>query len=331
MKPLHNHLIVGWAAAVLALGAFAEARAQAAASYPTKPIRLIVPFAPGGPNDTLARIVGQKLNELWGHPVVIENRGGAGGTIGVDAGAKSPADGYTLVMGGSSNLAVAPGLYAKLPYDPLRDLMPIVNVAVVPYVLAINPRVPAKNVRELVAIAKSKQGLLSYGSSGTGAMSHLAAELFRAAVGAEIVHVPYKGTAPAVTDVISGQIDMMFADLAPVAPHEKAGKLRLLAAAGSKRSAAVPQLPTMAEAGVKGYAVDAWFGIVAPAGVPKDIVAKLNTAIVNALKAPDVRQRFDQLGYEAIGDTSEQFGATIKTDIEKFGRVIRSAGIKAEL
>lgn len=299
--------------------------------YPSKPIKIIVPFAPGGPNDILGRIVGQKLNELWGHPVVIENRGGAGGTIGVDAGAKSPADGYTLVVGGSSNLAVAPGLYSKLPYDPLRDLMPVTNLAIVPYVLAVNPRVPAQSVRELVLIAKSKRQLLSYGSSGVGSMSHLAAELFKAATGADIVHVPYKGTAPSLTDVIAGQIDMMFADLAAVAPHEQAGKLRLLAAAGSKRSAAVPQLPTMAQAGVKGYAVDTWFGVVAPAGVPKDIITKLNTAIVSGLRTPEVKQRFDQLGYEAIGDTPEQFGATIKSDIDKFRRVIKSAGIKAEL
>lgn len=314
----------------IALGASAEAVAQAA-SYPSRAIRIIVPFAPGGPNDILGRIVGQKLNELWGQPAVIENRGGAGGTIGVGAGAKSPADGYTIVMGGSSNLAVAPALYAKLSYDPLRDLTPITIVAVVPYVLAVNPHVPAKTVKALIAIARSKKGLLSYGSSGTGAMSHLAAELFKAASATEVVHVPYKGTSPAVTDMIAGQIDMMFADLAAVAPHEKTGKLRLLAVAGSKRSAAAPHLPTMAEAGVKDYAVDTWFGMVAPAGTPTDIVTKLNTAIVNALKASDVKQRFDQLGYEAVGNTPEQFGATIKTDIENFARVIKSAGIKAAL
>ncbi len=330
MKLQFDQLSICAAAFVLAAGSASDAAAQAA-PYPSKPIKIIVPFAPGGPNDILARIVGQKLNELWGHPAIVENRGGAGGTIGVEAGAKSPADGYTIVMGGSSNLAVAPGLYAKLPYDPLRDLTPIVNVAIVPYVLAVNPHVPARSVKELVAIARSKKGLLSYGSSGTGSMSHLAAELFRAASGADLVHVPYKGTAPAVTDVIAGQIDMMLADLAAVAPHEKAGKLRLLAAAGSKRTPAAPQLPTMEEAGVKGYAVDAWFGIVAPAGVSKDIVAKLNAAVVNGLKSPEVKQRFDQLGYEAIGNTPEQFGVTIRTDIDKFARVIKSAGIKAEL
>ncbi len=329
----YRDLLFSALASVLALGVgmAGKAAAQAAANYPAKPLRIIVPFAPGGPNDILGRIVGQKLNELWGQPALIENRGGAGGTIGVDAAAKSPADGYTIVMGGSSNLAVAPGLYARLPYDPLRDLTPVANVAFVPYVLAINPHVPAKTVKELIVVAKSKKGLLSYGSSGTGAMSHLAAELLKAASGADIVHVPYKGTAPAVTDVIAGQIDMMLADYAAVAPHARVGKLRLLAVAGSKRSAAAPELPTVAEAGVKGYAVDAWFGIVAPAGVPKDIIAKLNAAVVNALKSPDVKQRFHDLGYEAIGDTPEHFAETIKTDIDKFGRVIRSAGIKAEL
>ncbi len=311
--------------------AFASFSGLAQQAYPSKPVRLIIPFPPGGSNDVVGRMFAQQLNERLGQSVVIENRGGAGGTIGVDAAAKSAPDGYTIVMGGSSNLAVAPGLYSRLPYDPLRDLTPITNVAIVPYVLAVNPHVPAKSVKELVVIARSKKGLLSYGSSGTGAMSHLAAELFRAASGADIVHVPYKGTAPSVTDMIAGQIDMMFADLAAVAQHAKAGKLRLLATAGSRRSNAAPQLPTMAEAGVKGYAVDTWFGIVTPIATPKDIVAKLNTAIVNALKAPDVKQRFDELGYEAIGDTPEQFGATIKSDIEKFSRLIKNAGIKAEL
>ena len=289
-----------------------------------------MPFAPSGPNDIIARLVGQKLNELWGHPTVIENRGGAGGTIGVELAAKAPADGYTLVMGGSSSLAVAPGLYPKLAYDPLRDLTAISNVAFVPYAVAVNPHVPAKNVRELIAASKTLKGGLTFGSSGSGSMSHLAAELLKASSGANLLHVPYKGTAPSVTDVMAGQIDMMIADYAALAPFEKIGKLRLLAVAGSRRAAVAPQLPTIAESGVKGYAVDAWFGIVAPAGVPKDIVAKLNTAIVNGVKSADVRARFGELGYEAIGDTPDQFTATIKTDIEKFGRVIKAAGIKAD-
>ena len=320
-------LLVGVAA--LAVGVTSSAIAQTAANFPGKPIRIVVPFAPGGPNDILARIIGQKWTEAWGHPTVIENRGGAGGTIGVEFGAKAPPDGYTAIMGGMSNLAVAVGMYPKLGYDP-HELTAITNVAIVPYVLAVNPHVPAKNIKELIAVAKSKKSLLSYGSSGTGAISHLAAELFKSMTATDIVHVPYKGTAPAVTDVIAGQIDMMLADYAAVAPHAKAGKLRLLAVAGSKRSVAAPDLPTIAEAGVRGYGVDAWFGLVAPAGVAKDIVAKINGATVNALKSADVKQRFGELGYEPIGDTSEQFAATIKSDIDKYVRVIRSAGIKSE-
>jgi tripartite-type tricarboxylate transporter receptor subunit TctC len=316
-------------AVVATLIAAGDAKAQSAANYPVKPIKLVVPFAPAGPNDIIARIVGQKWGEAWGHPTVIENRGGAGGTIGVEYASKAPADGYTLVMGGASNLAIAVGMYAKLGYDP-RELTPLTNVAFVPYVLAVNPHVPAKNVVELIAVAKAKKTLLSYGSSGTGAISHLAAELFKSMSGTDIVHVPYKGTAPAITDVIAGQIDMMLADHAAIAPHAKAGKLRMLAVAGGKRSSVEPSLPTIGESGVKGYAVDAWFGIVAPAGVPKDIVAKLNVATVNALKSSDVKQRFGELGYEPIGDTPEQFGATIKSDIEKYVRVIHKAGIKPE-
>jgi tripartite-type tricarboxylate transporter receptor subunit TctC len=316
-------------AATLALGAACNAAAQTAATFPAKPIKIVVPFAPAGPNDIIARIVGQKWTELWSHPTVIENRGGAGGTIGVEYGSKAPPDGYTVIMVGMSNMAVAVGIYPKLGYDP-RELTPLTNVATVPYVLAINPRVPAKNVAELIVVAKSKKGRLSYGSSGTGAVSQLAAELFKSMTATDIVHVPYKGTAPAVTDVIAGQIDMMLADYATVAPHAKAEKLRLLAVAGAKRSAAAPELPTIAESGVNGYAVDAWFGLVAPAGVPKDVAAKLSAATIGALKAPDVKQRFSELGYEVIGDTPEQFSATIRSDIDKYVRLIRKIGINAE-
>ena len=317
------------AGAVILTGAGGAANAQTAASFPVKPVKLVVPFAPGGPNDILARIVGQKWNEAWGHPAIIENRGGAGGTIGVEYGSKAPPDGYTIIMGGMSNLAVAVGLYPKLGYDP-HELAPITNIAIVPYVLAVNPRVPAKNVAELIAVAKSKKSLLSYGSSGTGAVSHLAAELFKSMSGINLVHVPYKGTVPAITDVIAGQIDMMFADYAAIAPHAKVGKLRMLAVAGGKRSGTAPELPTIGESGVKGYAVDAWFGLVAPPGVSKDIVARINTVTVNALKSADVKQRFGELGYEPIGDTPEQFGATIRNDIDKYVRIVRQAGIKAE-
>ena len=329
MRP-HDRRLVALLALFVAVP-FSSALAQTAANYPSRQIRIICPYAPGGPTDLLARIIGQKLGELWGKPVVVENRAGLGGTLGIDAGVKSPADGYTIVIGGLSNLSLAPHLYAKLPYDPLRDLAPIASVAVTPYVLAVNPRVPARSVEELIKIARSKRDALNYGSSGAGSMSHLATEMFKAAVGADIVHVPYKGAVPAVTAIISGEIDMLFVDLLVGKPNAEAGKLRLLATTSGRRAAALPQLPTMAEAGVKDVVVEGRFGFVAPAGTPKDIVAKLNAGIISSLKMPDVIQRFNDLGYEALGDTPEKFAETLKSDYEHYGRVLRKAGIKAEL
>ena len=315
------------AAAMLALGGSAWAQE----AWPGKPVRMIVPFAPGGPNDFLGRLVAQKVTEQVGQSVVVENRGGAGGTVGLDAAAKSAADGYTLAMGGTSNMAIAPSLYKRLPYDPARDFAAIVNVAHVPYALAVNPTVPARTVKELVALAARKPGNLSYGSSGTGSVSSLAAELLNAMSKVRIVHIPYKGTAPALTDVVAGQIDMMFADLAAINPHARAGKLRVLAVTGGKRLASAPNLPTVAESGLSGYDVSPWFGVVAPAGIPRDAVVKLNGIVAAALKSPDMLQRLNNVGYEPIGGTPEQFAATIKSDIVKYGKVIRSAGIKAEL
>jgi tripartite-type tricarboxylate transporter receptor subunit TctC len=305
--------------------------AGVAQQYPVKPIRLIVPFAPGGPNDILGRLVGQKITEQLGQTVVVENRGGAGGTIGLDAAAKSPGDGYTLAMGGSSNMTVAPALYAKLPYESPRDFTPIINVAHVPYAIGVNPTVPAKNVKELIAIAKRKADYLSYGSSGTGSMSSLSAELFKSLSGTRIVHVPYKGTAPALTDVVSGQIDMMFADLSLIQNLAKGGRLRLVAVTGSKRLASAPGVPTIAESGLKGYLIEPWFGVVGPAGVPAAIVARLNGVITSGLKSADVTQRLDALGYEAIGGTAGQFAATIRADIPRYAEIVKTAGIKAEL
>lgn len=316
---------------LLAFGVGPCAMAQAIRSdYPARLINMIVPFPPGGPTDVLGRIVAQKLTEQWSQSVVVENRPGAGGTIGITAATKAPADGYTIVMGGSSNLAVAPSLYAKLPYDPLRDLTPVANVASGPYVLAVHSNVPARSVGELVKLAKSKKGLLTYGSAGKGSNSNLAGELLRSTADIDILQVPYKGAGLLVTAVLVGEIDIIFADFSALAPSAKAGKLRLLAAIGSKRLAAAPQLPTMAEAGIQGYAIDVWFGIMAPAGAPEDRVAKLNSAIVNGLNAPDVRERFRKLGYEAIGGTPEEFGATIRADIDKFKRIVRSANISVE-
>lgn len=318
------------AVVALSIPAAADVLAQSVI-YPVKTVRLIVPFAPGGPNDILGRLVGQKLTEQWGQTVVIENRGGAGGTIGLEAAAKSPGDGYTLAMGGSSNMAVAPSLYRKLPYDPIKDFTPIALVAHVPYALGINPVVPAKNVRELIAIARKKAGYLSYGSSGAGSMSNLAAELLKAMSGADILHVPYKGTAPALTGVISGQIDMMFADLALVKRYADDGKMRTLAVTGSRRSPTVPNVPTIAESGLKGYVIEPWFGLVGPAGVARDIVARINRGVNASLKAPDVLQRLNSLGYDPIGGTADEFAKTIREDIAKYAGVVKKAGISGSL
>ncbi len=302
----------------------------AAQNYPAKPLRMVVPFAPGGPNDILGRLVGQKLTEAWGQPVVVENRGGAGGTVGLEAASRMPGDGYAIAMGGSSNLALAPSLYAKLPYDPLKDFTPIINVAVVPYALAVNPTVPAKNIRELIGVAGRKAGYLSYGSSGVGSMSSLAAEMLKSMSKTEIVHIPYKGTAPALTDVVSGHIDMMLADLAVIKPHADNGRLRVIGVTGLKRSVAAPDVPTIAESGLPGYELSPWFGVVAPAGVPREIVSRLNGAIGASLKATDVVQRLASLGYEPLGGSAEQFAAAIRSDTAKFANIVRTAGIKPQ-
>ncbi len=322
------------AAACLIWGALAVSHptmVRAQGVYPTKPIRLIVPFAPAGPNDILGRLVGQKITEQLGQAVVVENRGGAGGTIGLDVAAKAPGDGYTLSMGGSSNMTVAPALYAKLPYDPVKDFTPVINVAHVPYAVGVNPTVPAKSAKELIALARRKAGYLSYASSGTGSMSSLCAELFNSLSGARILHVSYKGTAPALSDVVSGQVDMMFADLSLIQGLAKGGRLRLIAVTGSKRLVSAPGIPTIAESGLAGYQIEPWFGVVGPAGVPAAIVSRLNGVIAAGLKSADVNQRLDALGYEAIGGTAEQFVATIKADIPRYAKIVKTAGIKAEL
>lgn len=323
MKP--NMLLTTLAVALVFAGA------AGAQTFPSKPLRMVVPFSPGGPNDILGRLISQKLTETWGQNVIVENRGGAGGTVGLEAASRLPGDGYALAMGGSSNLAVAPSLYAKLPYDPVKDFSPIINVAIVPYALAVNPTVPAKNVRELLVVASRKPGYLSYGSSGLGSMSSLAAEMLKSISKTNIVHVPYKGTAPALTDVVSGQIDMMLADLAVIKPHADAGKLRVLGVTGARRSSASREIPTIAESGLPGYELSPWFGVVAPAGVPKDVVAKLNAAIGASLKSADVVQRLGGLGYEPLGGSAEQFAATIRNDIVKYAKIVKDAGIQPNL
>jgi len=308
----------------------AGAEAQSTANFPTKPIRLMIGFAPGGPSDILGRVVAPKLSEILGQTVVIENRGGAGGTIGMEMTAKSAPDGYNLNLGSSGNMIMAPHLYPKIGYNMQKDIAPVGQMALTAYVIAVNPSVPVKTVAQLVKLANSKKNLMSYGSSGSGATSHITAELFRLAIGAEMVHVPYKGTGPSLTAVVSGEIDMMFADLIPALPHAQNGRLRLLATLGSKRPAAALDLPTANEAGVQMAPVVGRYGVVAPAGTPREIITKLNNAIVAVLKLPDMQQRVSQIGFEVYTDTPEQFAAVLKSENDVYGPVIKKAGIKVD-
>jgi len=300
-----------------------------APGYPAKPIRLIVPFAPGGGTDITARAIAQKLTELWGETVVADNRPGANGTIGVDIAVKSAPDGYTLTMISSSH-SVNVSLYKKLPYDLVKDLAPITQATTQPYALVVHPSVPAKTVKELIALAKARPGTLNYGSSGTGGLSHLSGALFASLAHINITHVPYKGGAPAMIDVIAGQIQMLFSTILQSHAHIKAGRLRALAVTTAKRSAGAPELPTMQEAGVPGYEVAGWYGVLAPAKTPQPIIEKLNREIVRILHTPEMSERLAADGSEAVGSTPQQFGAHIRSEIAKWKKVVAEAGIKAE-
>jgi tripartite-type tricarboxylate transporter receptor subunit TctC len=304
--------------------------ADAPAAFPSKPVRLIVPFPPGGSTDILARAVGQKLSESWGQPVVIDNRPGAGGIIGMELGAKSAPDGYTLVMGHVGTLAANPALYKSLPYDPLRDFAPITLIAMVPNVLVVGPAVSSRTVAELVALAKSKPGALDYGSGGNGSAAHLATEYFKLKAGLDLQHIPYKGTAPALADLLGGQIALMITGLPPVLPHVKSGKLRILGVASARRLKQFPENPTIAESGVPDYEATQWYGILAPAQTPKDVVARMNRDIVKTLKEPTVTEKLASEGADPVGNSPEQFASFIKSEIDLWGRVIRATGARAD-
>ena len=305
------------------------ASATFAQPYPAKPIRLVVTFATGGGTDLAARTVAPKISEALGQSIVIENRAGANGAVGAEAVAKAPADGYTLMVGAAGTLAVAPHL-AKLPFDTFRDFAPISLLATSPFVVTVNPSVKAESIRELVALARANPGRLSFGSSGTGGAPQLATELFKSMAGIDMLHVPYKGLGPAITDLLGGQIQLIFADVGLVTAHLKAGKLRGLAVSGSSRSAALPDLPTVAEAGVPGYAAGTWYGLFAPAGTPPAIVSRLSEETRKALAHPDVRASLAAQGVDPAGNTPEQFAAFVREEHAKWGKVIRDAGIKAE-
>ena len=290
----------------------------------------MVPFAAGGATDVLARLVGERLTATLGQQVVVDNRPGAGGNIGSDVVARAEPDGYTILMGAVGTHAINPSLYPKMPYDPVKDFAPVTLVASVPNVLVVNPEVPANSVQELIDLAKAKPGELNFASSGNGTSIHLSGELFKAMTGTDIVHVPYKGSGPAVTDLLGGQVQMMFDNMPSSLPHVKAGKLRALGVTSAKRSPALPEVPTIAEAGVPGYDATSWFGILAPAGTPEPVVTRLQGAIVQALGEPEMRQRMADLGAEPVGDTPAEFGQFIAAEIAKWAKVVNDAGVKLE-
>ena len=316
-------------ALLLAAAALAVSTAHGQA-FPSKPLRLIVPFPPGGSADILGRGIAQKLGDGLGQAVVVENRPGAGTAIGAEALARSPADGYTLMIGTVSSHAINPALNPKLPFDPVRDFTPISLVASIPFAMLVHPSVPAKNVAEFIAYARARPGKLDYSSAGSGTSNHLAGELFEAMTGTHLVHIPYRGSAPALQDLIAGRVALMFDLVLTAAPQVKSGAVRGLAVTGAQRSAVLPDLPTVAEAGVPGYEVSAWFGIFAPAGVPKPVVDRLNAEIVKAMAAPDLRQRLVSQGAEPVTNSPEQFATYLKAEIAKWAKVVKDAGVQPE-
>jgi tripartite-type tricarboxylate transporter receptor subunit TctC len=318
---------------LLAIAALATAPAWADPTYPNKPIRIIVPFTPGGSPDVLARTIGQKITESTGSPVVIENVPGAGGTIGADRVAKATADGYTLLMGHVGTLAVAPAVYPNLPYDPIKSFAPVAWVAKVPNVLAVHPSMPANNVAELVKYLKANPGKVNYGSGGNGSAAHLAMEYFKLSTQTFVVHVPYRGTAPSVTDAVAGQIQMVFTGAPALVPMVKAGKLRAIAVSSPKRLDLLPDVPTLAESGVKGlegFEADQWYGLVAPAGTPAAVVQKLNQVVNNNLATPEMVTRLKSEGATATPASPDAFGQLIQREIKRWRPVVLNAKITAD-
>ena len=302
--------------------------AAGAADYPSKPIRWISPWPPGGANDVFSRDIGRKISDAFGQPVIVDNRPGAAGTIGSDVAAKAPADGYTLVMGSSPTHAIAPSLYPQLPYDPVRDFTAVTLVGTVPNVLVVHPSVAAKNVKELIALAKASPGQLNFASAGNGTSQHLSGELFKTLAGVNMVHVPYKGTAPAMVDLIAGQVQLAFDNVTTIVPHIQAGKLRALAVTPARRTAILPDVPTVAEAGVPGYEASVWFGVFAPAGTPQPVIARLHAEILKALNTADLRARMVAMGTDISGMGPAEFQAFVRKEVPKWADVVRKANVK---
>jgi len=314
-------LLPGWATL--------SAAAQPASDYPNKSLRMIVPFAPGGSNDIMARLIAQKFNESMGQPVVVDNRGGASGIIGTDLAAKSPPDGYTLLVM-SLTFTVNPSLFRKLPYDTLKDLIPVTLIGSAPLMLVVHPSVPAKSLKEFIAHVQANPGKLNFGSGGPGTTPHLAGEMLKTMAKLQLTHVPYKGGGPALADLMGGQIQLMLENIPSTLPFVKAGKLRALALSGLKRSSLVPDLPTLDEAGLKGYELVGWNGLFVPAGTPRPIITRLHAETQKALAAPDTQKRLAVMGADGVGNSPDEFGAFVKAEVTKWARIVRDSGMKVE-
>ena len=300
-----------------------------AQSYPARPVRIIVPFPPGGATDVMARVVAQKLNESWPQQAVVENKPGASGTLGSDLVAKSAPDGYTLLLQGTQH-SINLSLYKQLPYDTLRDFAPVAYIAAAPFLLVVHPSVPANSVAELIAYIKARPGGANYGSSGVGGAAHLAGEIFKTSAGVQLTHIPYKGAAPAMADLLGGQVPMVFDPIPTSLTQVRSGRIKALAITSARRSALMPELPTVAESGLPGFDVAAWFGLYAPAATPKDIVAKLNADVNRVLQLPEVKEKFAALGAESLPMTPDQFALHLRAEIARFARAIRESGATAE-
>lgn len=312
---------------ILALAVAAPSVSQ---QYPARPVRFVVPFAPGGSVDTLARTIGPKLADTLGQQVVVDNRPGGNGDIGMLIVAKAPADGYTLLLGYIANLAIAPSLYAKLPFDPQKDYAPITQIATSPNVLTAHPSVPARNLQELIALAKAKPGAVNFASTGVASVGHLTGELLNSLAGMKMTHVPYKGGGQAIIDLVGGHVQVMFSGFSAAMPHVKSGRIRPLAVTGAARSPALAEVPTIAEQGFPGVEATAWYGMLAPTGTPKGVITRVHGEVVKILKLPDVTQRLGGLGFEIAGTTPEQFGAYIRSETKKWEKVVKASGAKAD-
>lgn len=328
---MFQRFLRGVAALALAAGAAAAmAQPAAAQAYPTQPVRLVVPYPAGGPTDVLGRVIAQKLTASLGQPVVVDNRPGASGNLGSDLVAKAPPDGYTLVLGNNATHATNESLFPNMPYRTLRDFAPVILVATVTNMVTVHPGVPAKSIAELVALARQQPGKLNYGSTGNGSAAHLIGELFKGTAGIDLVHVPYRGSAPAVTDLLSGQVQIMFATLPTVLPHVQAGKLRGLAITAGNRLLTLPDVPTLTEAGFPGLVADAWFGLFAPVGTPAAIVDRLNAETASGLQAPDARDSLAKLGFQLTSSTPAQFTDHVRAEVAKWAKVIKDSGAKVD-